>query len=48
LNLTTEDSYSMEISPTPGTASGPQVYNLQGPVGYRGWQMPSLYNPPIT
>jgi arylsulfate sulfotransferase len=46
VSLNTVDSYSIEILPTPGTATGTQVLNLQGPQHYRGWQMPSLYSPP--
>ena len=42
------DSYSIEILPTPGTLTGTQVLYLQGPEHYRAWQMPNLYNPPIT
>ncbi len=41
-------SYAIEIQPTPGTASGIQVLNTQGPVSYRAWQIPDLYSPPIT
>jgi arylsulfate sulfotransferase len=48
VSQSTVGSYSIEIFPTPGTLTGTQVLNLQGPEGYRGWRMPSLYNPPIT
>jgi arylsulfate sulfotransferase len=48
ITLSVVDSYSIEILPTPGTDTGTQVLNLQGPQHYRGWQMPSLYNPPIS
>jgi hypothetical protein len=48
LNLTTEDSYSIQILPTAGTDTGTQVLNLQSTSVYRGWQMPSFYNPPAT
>jgi len=48
VNLTTQDSFSIEIFPTPGTDSGTQVLNVQGPNSYRGWQMQSFYNPPTT
>jgi arylsulfate sulfotransferase len=48
VSLTSEVSYSVEILPTPGTTTGTQVLNIQGPVGYRGWQMRSLYSPPLT
>jgi arylsulfate sulfotransferase len=41
-------AYSMQILPTPGTGAGTQVLNLQSPQHYRGWQMPNMYNPPIT
>jgi len=43
--------FSLEIAPTP---AAPQVgtadiqLDLAGPQHYRGWQMPSLYDPPIT
>ena len=43
-----DSSYAVEILPTPGTATGAQVLNIQGPSSYRGWRMPSLYNPPVT
>jgi arylsulfate sulfotransferase len=48
VNLNTEDSYSMEVLPTPSSGTGAQVLNIQGPTGYRGWQMKSLYQPPTT
>jgi hypothetical protein len=48
VNLSTEDSYFIQILPTAGTDTGKQVLNIQGPQGYRGWQMSSMYNPPIT
>jgi hypothetical protein len=39
----------MEIFPTPGTVNGVQVLNLSNPnPSYRGWQMPTLYDPPTT
>ena len=41
-------SYSIEIVPTAGTATGTQSLNLQGPESYRAWRMPSLYQPPTT
>jgi arylsulfate sulfotransferase len=41
-------SYSTEIHPTSGTDTGTKVLSIQGPEGYRGWQMPSLYSPPKT
>ena len=40
--------YSIEIFPTPGTVLGTLVLNMQGPTGYRGWQLPSLYVPPTS
>jgi hypothetical protein len=46
VSLSSQDSYSIEILPTAGTDTGTQVLNIQGPEGYRGWQMSSLYNPP--
>jgi arylsulfate sulfotransferase len=48
VNLNTEDSYSIEVLPTPSSGTGAQVLNIQGPTGYRGWRMPSLYAPPTT
>jgi len=30
------------------SSSGTQILNIEGPFAYRGWQMPNLYNPPIT
>ena len=48
INLSTTDSYSIEILPAAGTDNGTQVLNIQGPDSYRGWQMQSLYNPPIS
>ena len=41
-------SDSIEILPTPGTDTGPQVLNLQGPEAYRAWRVASLYTPPAT
>jgi len=47
----TTTGYSMELAPTP---PAPQVgaahviLNVSGPEHYRGWQLPSLYNPPTT
>jgi|HubBroStandDraft_1064217.scaffolds.fasta_scaffold01635_7 arylsulfate sulfotransferase len=43
-----DTGYDIQIQPTPGTDNGPQVMNVSGPAGYRGWQMPNLYSPPIT
>jgi arylsulfate sulfotransferase len=44
--------YSIEIFGTgpPAPQVGPAGFlmNLSGPQQYRGWQMPSLYNPPTT
>ncbi len=48
ININLIGSNSIEIVRTPGTANGPQVLNLEGPEHYRGWQMLSLYAPPIT
>jgi hypothetical protein len=44
---TVQGSASIEILPTAGTDTGTQVFNLKGPLSYRGWRMPSLYQPPI-
>jgi hypothetical protein len=39
----------IEIHPATGTLDGTQVWSLQGPQSsYRGWRMPSLYQPPIS
>jgi len=43
-----DTGYDIQIQPTPGKDTGPQVMNVSGPAGYRGWQMPNLYTPPIT
>jgi arylsulfate sulfotransferase len=43
-----KNSYAIQIQPTPGTDSGPQVMNIMGPSSYRAWQMPDLYRPPTT
>jgi hypothetical protein len=48
INLGTFNGYSEEIYPTPGTVTGTTALNIQGPEGYRGWQMQSLYTPPTT
>ena len=48
VGLSAEDSYNLEILPTPGTVTGTTVMNIQGPDGYRGWQMVSLYVPPTS
>jgi hypothetical protein len=47
-SLSVDDSYSIQLFPTVSTVNGTQVLNMQGPTAYRTWQMPSLYNPPIT
>ncbi|HTQ57591.1 MAG TPA: aryl-sulfate sulfotransferase [Bryobacteraceae bacterium] len=42
-------SYSIEILPTPGTATGTQVLNIQNTTAaYRAWMLSSLYDPPTT
>jgi arylsulfate sulfotransferase len=41
-------SQSLEIYPSAGTLTGPKVLNVQTTEEYRAWQMPNLYNPPIT
>jgi hypothetical protein len=43
--------YSLEINPkNPAPQVGPAdtVMDNSGPQQYRGWQMPSLYAPPVT
>jgi hypothetical protein len=47
-NGDSQNSYAIQIQPTPGTDSGPQVMNITGPSAYRAWQMPDLYRPPTT
>jgi hypothetical protein len=42
------NGYDIQIQPTPGTDTGPQVMNIQGPASYRSWQMVNLYSPPTT
>jgi len=37
----------IEILPTPGTITGTQVLNIQGPPSYRAWRMTSMYTPPV-
>ena len=44
----TDNSFCIEIQPTPGTDSGVQVMSISGPGSYRSWQMPNLYSPPST
>jgi arylsulfate sulfotransferase len=39
-------SQLIEILPTPGTTTGTQVLNIQGPCSYRAWRMPNMYTPP--
>ena len=41
-------SYPVEILPTAGTLTGTQVLNLEAPLCYRIWRMPSMYAPPLT
>jgi len=41
-------SYDIQVLPTSGTVTGTQVYSLETPEVYRAWQVPDLYNPPIT
>jgi hypothetical protein len=48
VSLNNTHGYAFEILPTPGMITGTQVLSIQGPEGYRGWQMSSLYSPPIT
>jgi arylsulfate sulfotransferase len=48
VNISLIAGFSIEILPTPGTITGTQVLNLQGPEHYRAWQMPNMYLPPIT
>jgi len=42
------DGFDIQIQPTPGTDTGIQVLNISESSGYRAWQMPDLYSPPIT
>jgi arylsulfate sulfotransferase len=48
VTLNSVAGYSIEILPTPGTDTGTQVLNLEGPEHYRAWRMPNLYSPPST
>jgi hypothetical protein len=42
-------SYDIQIFPTPGALTGPQVYNLSGPgYTYRAWQLANLYTAPAN
>jgi len=41
-------SYAIELYPTTGTVNGTQVLNQEATEGYRGWQLPSMYAPPIS
>jgi arylsulfate sulfotransferase len=41
-------SFSIQILPAAGLTTGTQVFKLEGPEAYRAWQIPDLYNPPIT
>ncbi len=43
---TDNNGYAIQIQPTQGTDTGPQVMNISGPSSYRAWQMPNLYTPP--
>ena len=46
---TKEDgSFSLEVGPTPVTGNADVIVNLEGVEQYRGWQVPNMYNPPIT
>jgi hypothetical protein len=48
VSVNNEDSFAIEILPTPGTITGSQVLNIRTTESYRGWQMTSLYAPPIS
>jgi|SRR5579862_4326439 len=48
ISISTEDSFALEILPTAGTLTGTQVLNVATTESYRGWQLSSLYSPPIT
>jgi len=48
VSISNEASYELEILPVSGSPQGTLVLNIEAPVGYRAWQMPSLYKPPIT
>jgi arylsulfate sulfotransferase len=43
-----EESYSIEILPTPGTDTGTQVLNVQSTSAYRAWLLNNLYDPPTS
>jgi len=38
----------LEVGPTPVTGNADVIVNLEGVEQYRGWQVPNMYNPPIT
>jgi hypothetical protein len=44
----TTAGYSMEVAPVPATDLPSVPLDLEGPEHYRGWQMTSMYFPPIT
>jgi hypothetical protein len=48
LTPTSKNSFSIEVLPTPKTLGGTQVLNVKTAESYRGWQMVSLYDPPIS
>lgn len=51
VNLSTIDSYSMEIGPTPAVpqlGAADVILTIAAPEQYRAWQMPNLYFPPTT
>ena len=48
LTLNDTVGYSMEVPPTPATGPTTPLLDMEGPEHYRGWQMTSMYFPPIT
>jgi len=48
LTLNNVVGISIEAAPTPATGAVNATVKIQGANHYRGWQVPNLYNPPIT
>jgi hypothetical protein len=48
ISLSSEDSFALEILPKAGALTGKQVLNVETTESYRGWQLISLYDPPIS
>ena len=48
VTLSEEDSFALEVLASPAHGKATQVLNVQTTESYRGWQLASLYGPPIT